>query len=260
MDRHNIPGATAEDVADAHVSDLSVAAEFGVSFMSYWYDSDDGAVFCFARAPGPDAMTAVHEKSHGLVPAEIIEVSEDDVVRFLGQVSHPADASELTSPFRTIVFTDLDRSTELLNELGDASFMVLLTEHDLILRKGLVTYRGREVKHTGDGIMAAFVEAPSALQWALWVKGQFARRDDMAIRIGLAAGEPVDHNEDKNGLYGPSVNLARRLCDHTTSEHVLVAGALKRLTADDFEFGPAQVLELKGFAQPQTAFELLAAY
>ena len=256
MDRHNIPGATAEEVAEAHMSDLNVSAEFDVSFLSYWYDADDGAVFCFAHAPGPEAMTAVHEKSHGLVPAEIIEVSEDDVVRFLGRVNDPTDASELTSPLRTIAFTDLDRSTELLNELGDAAFMVLLTEHDLILRKGLVRFRGREVKHTGDGIMAAFVEARAAQEWAIWVKKRFARRDDMDIRIGLAAGEPVDHNED---LYGPSVNLARRLCDVTTSEHILVASRLRDLTPSDFEYGAPQPLQLKGFAETQTAYELLRA-
>ena len=56
MDRHQVPGASAEDVAAAHVSDLSVAGKHGVEFFSYWFDSDDGEVFCFANAPAAKSM------------------------------------------------------------------------------------------------------------------------------------------------------------------------------------------------------------
>ena len=67
------------------------------------------------------------------------------------------------NPFRTIMFTDLQGSTSILQSVGQAAFMVLLTEHDLIIRRALVASRGREVKHTGDGIMASFDDVASAL-------------------------------------------------------------------------------------------------
>ena len=156
MDRHDASGATAEDTANNHAADLEVAGQFGVDFFSYWHDSTRGLVFCFAWAPGEEAMIQAQEAAHGLVPAEIIEVSESDVVRFLGKVQDPVDASEVTSAFRTICFTDLVGSTELLDRLGQSEYMVLLTEHDLIVRKALITWRGREVKHTGDGFMVVF--------------------------------------------------------------------------------------------------------
>ncbi|REK21505.1 MAG: DUF4242 domain-containing protein, partial [Actinobacteria bacterium] len=38
LDRHNVPGASAEDTARAHAADLRVAGEFGVEFLSYWHD------------------------------------------------------------------------------------------------------------------------------------------------------------------------------------------------------------------------------
>lgn len=255
MDRHDLPGATAEEVAQAHVSDLRFADDFGVRFFSYWFDEDHGAVFCFARAPDKEAVTAVHQRSHGLLPTEIIEVSEADVVSFLGHVHEPASAAEITSPFRLIAFTDLVDSTKLLNQLGQGDFMVLLTEHDLILRRDLAMAGGREVKHTGDGIMASFEDVTSALRWSLNVRDDFNRRDDMQIRIGLAAGEPVDHNHD---IFGAAVNLANRICGVADPGRVLVSDTVRDLgVVEHFEFGAEEDVNLKGFPDPQPVYELL---
>ena len=125
----------AEETANNHAADLQLAGQFGVDFFSYWHDSTRGVVICFAQAPGKEAMTQAHRASHGNVPGEIIEVSESDVVRFLGKVHDPVDASEVTSAFRTICFTDLVGSTELLDRIGQSEYMVLLAEHDLIIRR-----------------------------------------------------------------------------------------------------------------------------
>ena len=51
MDRHNVPGATAKDVAEAHMSDLELSSRHRVQFLSYWFDEESGGVFCFAHAP-----------------------------------------------------------------------------------------------------------------------------------------------------------------------------------------------------------------
>ena len=255
MDRHEVPGASAQDVADAHVSDLEKAGEFDVEFFSYWFDHNNGAVFCFAKAPKRDAMTAVHEASHGLVPAEIIEVEETDVVKFLGRVHDPRDASELTSPFRTIVFTDIVGSTELLDSLGQAEYMVLLTEHDLTIRKSLISWKGREVKHTGDGFMISFEDVSRALGWAIDVRDTFASHADLDIRIGLAAGEPVDHDED---IFGAAVTLASRICGVARPGTVKVSDIVHDLGADaGFTFESGAEESLKGFADPVKTYVLV---
>lgn len=225
--------------------------------MSYWFDSEQGAVFCFARAPSSESMNNVHDASHGLIPAEIIEVSESDVIRFLGKVNDPADASEVTSPFRTIVFTDLVGSTELLDRLGQSEYMVLLTEHDLIIRKSLMSWKGREVKHTGDGFMVAFEDVDRALGWALDVRGAFDQREDLSIRVGMAAGEPVDHDDD---IFGAAVTMANRICSSAGSGQIEVSDVVHDLGIEDgFSFGEARTQVLKGFSEPATLYELLGS-
>ncbi len=261
MDRHDTPGATAEDVARAHARDVQLSAKHDVHFMSYWFDEESGGAYCFAKAPGKENLAAVHQESHGLVPNEIISVSEDDVLRFLGGIHDPVDESELKSPFRTILFTDLEGSTSLLQEVGEAAFMVLLTEHDLIIRRALVASRGREVKHTGDGILASFEDVGDALRCSEAIQDGFAARTlaggtpELRIRIGLAAGEPVRHNDD---IFGSSVNLASRICDAADAGTILVSDLVRDLGIKaGFSFRETAERALKGFSEPTRVFELL---
>src|SRR5215210_7451200 len=71
MDRHDVPAVTAEQVAQAHLADLEMGAKFGVQFLAYWFDADQGEAFCLPKAPTGDLLTAVHEATHGLIPNEI---------------------------------------------------------------------------------------------------------------------------------------------------------------------------------------------
>ena len=200
-------------------------------------------------------MTQAHQMAHGLVPTEIIEVSESDVVRFLGEIHDPADASEVTSAFRTICFTDLVGSTELLDRLGQSEYMVRLTEHDLIIRNALLQWKGREVKHTGDGFIVVFEDVDKALGWSLDVRRSFAQRSDLGVRVGLAAGEPVDRNDD---IFGVVVIMANRICSAAGPEQVYVSDVVHHLGVESgFTFDGAKTEVLKGFSEPATIYELL---
>ena len=140
--------------------------------------------------PTADSLTAVHRATHGLIPNEIISVSENDVLRFLGRMNETGTRHRPVNPFRTILFTDLEGSTSILESVGQAAFMVLLTEHDLIIRRALVASHGREVKHTGDGIMASFDDVASALECSMAIQAGFEARANVAsppelrVRIG----------------------------------------------------------------------------
>ena len=260
MDRHDLPGVTAEQVAQAHLSDVQVQAKHGVQFLAYWFDAADGEAFCLANARSPDDMQAVHRESHGPVANEIISVSEEDVFRFLGQDRRPADGTQVGGAFRTIIFTDLKGSTTLLQEVGEAAYLVLLAEHDLIIRRSLRASRGREVKHTGDGIMASFDDVAGALACAIAIQDGFEARNseqatpELRVRIGIAAGVPVDHNDD---LFGATVNLASRICDAAEPGRILTSDLVHDMgTEQGFSYGPGHDLELKGFG-PVRVFELL---
>ena len=193
MDRHDIPGVTAEQVAEFHVLDLRVAAKARrrvpdvlVRCFGGFRVLPRARVECRRDDVRPSRVTRND-------PNEIIPVVEGDVLRFLGTITDPANASQSTSPFRTVLFTDLEGSTSLLHELGQSAYPTLLAEHDLIIRRALVASRGREVKHTGDGIMAAFDDAGRALSGASAILDGFDERNAISpepalrVRIGIAA-------------------------------------------------------------------------
>ena len=235
--------------------------KYGVQFLAYWFDTDNGDAFCLATAPRAEDMEAAHREAHGLIPTEIISVSEADVVRFLGKIGDPSKPTEITSAFRTILFTDLKGSTSILQQVGQSAYMALLDEHDLIIRHALVATRGREVKHTGDGIMASFDNLSRALQCATAIQDGFdgrtatAATPELRVRIGMAAGEPVDHNDD---IFGATVNLASRICDAADAGQILVSEIVHDLgVKEGFSLREVAGVVLRGFPDRTRVFELL---
>ncbi len=78
MDVHKqVKGATARDVAEAHMKDLATQAKYGVSYLKYWLDEGNGRIYCLAEAPNKEAAVRVHREAHGLVADEINEVTEN---------------------------------------------------------------------------------------------------------------------------------------------------------------------------------------
>ncbi|HEY0072124.1 MAG TPA: DUF4242 domain-containing protein [Chloroflexia bacterium] len=76
LDVHNLPGAKAGDVAEAHMKDLQEQEKHGVKYLKYWVNEEQGKVFCLVEAPNAEAAHTVHRDAHGLVADEIYEVSE----------------------------------------------------------------------------------------------------------------------------------------------------------------------------------------
>jgi hypothetical protein len=78
MDVHeSLPeGAGAKDVAAAHAADVKTQEKYGVNYLKYWVDENDGKVFCLVEAPDADTAIRVHREAHGLVADRIHEVEE----------------------------------------------------------------------------------------------------------------------------------------------------------------------------------------
>lgn len=77
MDIHrNLENLTPDAVADAHRKDLETQGSHGVEYLRYWFNEDEGTVFCLSRAPSMEAAEAVHREAHGLLPDDIVEVKE----------------------------------------------------------------------------------------------------------------------------------------------------------------------------------------
>ena len=138
LDRHKAPGATAADIAAAHELDLAVQEKYKVRYVTYWFDDDEGTVFCLAEGPDRQSLETVHREAHGLVADNIIEVGNGPINAFLGEIPrHPAGEAYVDSAVRVILFTDLCDSTQQTQELGDEGFMLLIREHDDIVRTAL---------------------------------------------------------------------------------------------------------------------------
>jgi class 3 adenylate cyclase len=261
MDRHDLEGATAADLASAHMRDLESQQRHGVRFLSYWFDYERNAAFCLVEAPDAEAAAACHREAHGSVPNEIIAVEPEAVARFLGRTDDPlATGREPESAFRIILFTDLEGSTDLVQRLGDDAAMELLRAHDAIIRDALAQHRGLEVKHTGDGIMASFGSVQDALRAAVQIQRAFAGHNAarpasrLAVRIGMSAGEPVAESGD---LFGAAVQLAARLCAHATPQTIVASGVVADLAiGKGFAFGPRRDVELRGFPTPVPSCEV----
>src|ERR671917_2068456 len=110
LDRHDLSGLTAADIAEAHRKDLEVQTRYGVKFLTYWFDEVRGTGFCLIDAPDIATAMHVHDEAHGDVAKDVIEVDLSAVEAFLGRVSDPApmgSTSQVTfdSALRTIMFT-----------------------------------------------------------------------------------------------------------------------------------------------------------
>ena len=174
--------------------------------------------------------------------------AESAVSDFVG-----AGAKATTDAFRTIMFTDLVSSTALTQRVGDDAIQEILGVHDRAVRDALKTNSGIEVKHNGDGIMAAFGSAADAARAAATIATALTERG-IATKVGLNAGEPVGRDDD---FFGASVNLAARVCDAAATGQVLATSVVRDLTAGKgLDWSPAPPIHAKGFDERIPVFSL----
>ena len=265
VDRHDMHGMSAAEIAEAHRKDLEVQARYGVKFLTYWHDAQRGSGFCLIEAPNKQAALRVHEETHGNLALDLIEVDLSAVQAFLGRIADPAaaegnDMAEVDSAFRAVMFTDMVGSTEMTARLGDRDSVELVRAHDGIVRQALADFRGREVKHLGDGIMASFDQVPTALEAALSINHETAKfcegnAEEIHVRVGIDAGEPI---EDSNDLFGATVQLAARLCSAAEPDTILVSEVVKDAAPSSITTRESGSRVLKGFSDPVPVFEILA--
>jgi class 3 adenylate cyclase/tetratricopeptide (TPR) repeat protein/tRNA A-37 threonylcarbamoyl transferase component Bud32 len=153
----------------------------------------------------------------------------------------------------TIMFSDIESSTEMTERFGDRRWIELLREHNRLVREELAAHEGFEVKSQGDGFMVAFASASRAVECAAAIQRAFARHADerpdeaIRVRIGLHTGEAIRERDD---FFGRNVILAARIAAKANGGEVLVSSLLKELTEAeaDVRFGEPRELSLKGLS------------
>ena len=170
------------------------------------------------------------------------------------------NVQELVSDTHVVLFTDIAGSSALAQRVGDAQAQEVRRAHDAIVREALQAHRGKEVKHTGDGIMAAFGMASAALNCAITIQRSIAVHNEdhghmpLGVYIGLNAGEPIAENDD---LFGTSVDLAARICDHADAGQILASDVVRQLVAGKhYLWNDRGTSELRGLEDPIKLWEV----
>src|ERR687884_512565 len=134
----------------------------------------------------------------------------------------------------TFLFTDIEGSTRLLQELGD-SYAEALAEHRRILREAFRRHGGIEVDTQGDAFFVAFARAADALAAAAEAQSALAA-GRIRVRMGLHTGTPTVTDE---GYVGEDVHLGARIAAAAHGGQVVLSKAI-----DDLEHEPAPAGEL----------------
>ena len=186
--------------------------------------------------------------------ARYVELEGEDHLWFVGDVDAIFDEVEefLTGVRRnvvkdrmlaTVLFTDIVDSTRKVTELGDHRWRELLAEHDALVRRELVRFRGRELKTIGDGFLATFDGPARAVTCAGAIRDR-AHSLGIAVRAGVHTGECEVIGDD---IAGVAVNIAARISALAGPDEVLVSRTVTDLVyGSGIEFKDHGLVELKG--------------
>lgn len=156
----------------------------------------------------------------------------------------------------TVLFTDIADSTVMLQRVGDAAWRELLAVHNARLREQLNVFRGREVKTTGDGVLAVF-DSPSRAVRCAGVMVDATRSMDIEIRVGVHSGEIEVVGDDVRGI---AVHTAARVLAQAARSEVLVSSTTAELLdGSGLVLEDAGEHELKGLIGARRLYRLVSA-
>ena len=221
MDRHNIPGLTPVNVATAHLKDLEIQEHYGCTCITYWVDEERGNVFCLIQSPNKQVVREMHNKAHGLIPHDIIEVDSNIVKAFLGRINDPdmsglngsSDPQIINDPaFRYLLCVDL-KDRILFDCLhGKSNAGQLIRNFNTLVHETGQHYSGHIVENHEE-YLATFVSATNAIDCAIYLRNSILFQNTclnlpkVEIKIGLSSGLPVSESRT---LFGDAIIKAKR--------------------------------------------------
>jgi predicted ATPase/class 3 adenylate cyclase len=158
----------------------------------------------------------------------------------------------------TLLFTDIQGSTRMLDRLGER-YRDLLAEHHRVMREAIVGAGGREVDTAGDSFFAVFARAGDAVQCAQRAQRALAEREwpggeAPPVRMGIHTGAPEIHDGDFVGL---DVHRAARVMAVAFGGQVLLTEETRRALGSLVELRDLGYHRLKDLPAPERLFQLL---
>ena len=153
---------------------------------------------------------------------------------------------------KTFMFTDICKSTPLVEAMGDSAWDGILRWHDEALRSLFAEHIGEEVKHQGDGFFVAFDSERQALDCAVAIQRALTdnRRDHgfaPDVRIGLHAASATQRGDDYVGI---GVNLASRIGATADAGEILVSQTTMSGAGISHDASAPRSITLKGISEP----------
>jgi class 3 adenylate cyclase len=151
---------------------------------------------------------------------------------------------------KTFMFTDIVRSTNLVEALGDEAWQALLRWHDETLRAHFATHRGEEVTATGDGFFVAFESPDQALACAVAIQRQLADHRKTAgfapqVRMGIHAAGATQVGKN---FTGKGVHEASRIAGLAQGGEIVASR--ETAVGGRFPVSEPRVVDIRGIAEP----------
>lgn len=198
----------------------------------------------FVELPGSDHIPWVGDDTDMLL---------DEVELFVTGNIH---AKEPERVLATLLFTDIVGSTDMATSLGDRQWHQLLQQHNDLVRRELIRFRGKEINTTGDGFLATFDGPGRAIGCACAIRDAL-QKIGITIRSGLHTGEIelVDHN-----IGGIAVHLCARVMATAANGEVLLTSTVKDLVAgSQYQFESQGKHPLKGIPGAWELFSVVSS-
>ena len=157
----------------------------------------------------------------------------------------------------TIMFTDVEGSTTLMETLGETSWLELLEWHDRAVRQQTTLFGGNVVKGQGDGFMLAFPATGSAAACAVAIQRALSTGwagVPVAVRVGIHSGNAKAEAGD---FFGRTVVVAARLASAAAGGEILASQAVQEGLDGAFPLGAARSLSLKGLVGHHSVFPVV---
>ena len=157
----------------------------------------------------------------------------------------------------TLVFTDVESSTLLVQRLGDG-YPQVLNDHRRLLLDAVDASEGQVVDHRGDEFFLAFSEARRAAESVMALQQALSRHDwpdgvDLRVRVGMHTGEPALRDE---GYFGLDVHRAARICQAGSGGQVLISHQTRQELDDGCELIDLGDHELPGLPDLERLYQL----
>jgi class 3 adenylate cyclase len=162
---------------------------------------------------------------------------------------------------RAMMFTDIVKSTNLIDAIGDEAWNHLVRWHDKTLRSLFATYGGVENDHAGDGFFVVFQTTAAAVNCAIEIQKTLHRHRAESgfapeVRIGVHSAEVTESDRSHTGL---EVHKAARIAAIAGGGEIVVSADVARDLSPNFNFSEPRRVSVKGLADSCEVLTLLAA-